>query len=47
LLARVMDLRPGKGAGFEFLPGDPRMAASFAEVIDSLNAERDGEGDAG
>jgi hypothetical protein len=44
-LARLMCVRPGKGAGFEFLPGDPRMDASFLEVIDSLSAEADEQPD--
>jgi hypothetical protein len=35
-LARVMDVRPGKGAGFEFLPQDPRLDQSFKKVIDGL-----------
>jgi hypothetical protein len=38
-LARVMDVRPGKGAGFEFLPGDPRLANSLATLIDFLNRD--------
>ncbi|HEY2861670.1 MAG TPA: PilZ domain-containing protein [Terracidiphilus sp.] len=37
-LARLTDVRPGKGAGFEFVPGDPRMEGEFALLIDSLNA---------
>jgi hypothetical protein len=44
-LARVMDVRPGKGAGFEFLPGDPRMDASFVEVIEALHAEAEEQGE--
>jgi hypothetical protein len=35
-LARVMDVRPGKGAGFEFLPQDPRLDQSFRKVVDGL-----------
>jgi len=37
-LARVMDVRPGKGIGVEFLPGDPRMSKRFREVIEELKA---------
>jgi len=39
-LARLMEIRPGKGAGFEFVPGDPRMDASFLQLIDSLKSEQ-------
>jgi PilZ domain len=35
-LARVMDVRPGKGLGVEFLPGDPRMSKRFREVIEEF-----------
>lgn len=37
-LARVMDVRPGRGAGFEFLKDDPRLDARFLNWIDGLNA---------
>lgn len=37
-LARVMDVRPGKGVGVEFLPGDPRMDERFRELIERLKA---------
>jgi len=36
-LARVMDLRPGRGVGIEFLPGDPRMDREFRELIQRLS----------
>jgi hypothetical protein len=38
-LARVMVVRPGMGAGFEFLPGDPRLDKSFQSMIDRLQAQ--------
>ena len=37
-LARVMVIRPGKGAGFEFLPGDPRLDKPFQKLIEKLGA---------
>ena len=37
-LARVMDVRPGKGIGVEFLPGDPRMSKRFRDLIEELKA---------
>ena len=37
-LARVMDVRPGKGIGVEFLPGDPRMSKRFQEMLEELKA---------
>jgi hypothetical protein len=37
-LARVMDVRPGKGIGVEFLPGDPRMSKRFQDVLEELKA---------
>ena len=36
-LAKVMDIRPGIGAGFEFLAGDPRMDGSFLKFIEGLS----------
>ena len=39
VLGRVMDVQPGKGAGFEFLPGDPRLDHSFHNMIDRLQAQ--------
>ena len=35
-LARVMDVRPGKGVGVEFLPGDPRMTKRFHDLMERL-----------
>ena len=35
-LARVMDVRPGKGVGVEFLPGDPRMTKRFRDLMEEL-----------
>jgi PilZ domain len=35
-LARVMDVRPGRGVGVEFLPGDPRMSKRFHELLEKL-----------
>ena len=37
-LARVMDVRPGKGIGVEFIPGDPRMNKRFRDLIEELKA---------
>jgi len=37
-LARVMDVRPGKGIGVEFLAGDPRMSKRFHDLIAELKA---------
>lgn len=37
-LARVMDVRPGKGIGVEFLPGDPRMNKRFRDFLEQLKA---------
>jgi len=33
-----MVVRPGKGIGVEFLPGDPRMNKRFRELIEELKA---------
>ena len=35
-LARVMDVRPGKGVGVEFLSRDPRMNKRFRDLIEEL-----------
>jgi hypothetical protein len=35
-LARVMEVRPGKGVGVEFLAGDPRLDEQFHRLIDRL-----------
>jgi hypothetical protein len=37
-LTRVMEVRPGKGVGIEFLPGDPRMDQQFHELLERLSA---------
>jgi len=37
-LARVMVVRPGKGAGFEFLSVDPRLDQRFHKMIERLQA---------
>ena len=37
VVARAMDVRPGGGAGFEFLPDDPRMEAAFPKLIEKLD----------
>ena len=34
--ARIMDVRPGRGAGFEFLPGDGGMQERFLKLLESL-----------
>lgn len=36
-LARLMEVQPGRGAGFEFLNGDPRLDERFMQWIDGLN----------
>lgn len=38
-LARVMVVRPGMGAGFEFLPADPRLDKNFQNMIDRLQSQ--------
>lgn len=38
-LARIMDIRPGKGIGVEFLPGDPRMNKHFRDLIEQLQSQ--------
>lgn len=38
VLARAMDVRPGKGVGFEFLAADPRLDQAFHKMIDRLRA---------
>lgn len=40
-VARVMDIRPGKGAGFEFLPGNRGMQEAFVKLIESLTDSAD------
>jgi PilZ domain len=37
--AHVMDVRVGKGAGFEFQPNDPRLDKTFENLISQLHAE--------
>ena len=37
--ARVMDVRPGRGIGVEFLPGDPRMNKRFRDLIEQLRVQ--------
>lgn len=37
-LARVKEVRPGKGVGIEFVPGDPMMSARFQRLIEDLAA---------
>lgn len=41
-LARVMDVRPGRGLGIEFLPGDPRMNRRFRDLIEQLRIQTKG-----
>jgi hypothetical protein len=36
VLAWVMDVRPGKGAGFEFLSADPRLDQGFRNMLERL-----------
>ena len=35
-MARIMVIRPGKGAGFEFLPGDTGAQEPFLQLIETL-----------
>lgn len=35
-LARVVEVRPGKGVGVEFLPGDPRLNQRFRDLLIEL-----------
>jgi hypothetical protein len=42
-LARVMVVRPGKGVGVEFLPGDPRMSKRFHDLMERLKANELGQ----
>ncbi|HUY94470.1 MAG TPA: PilZ domain-containing protein [Terracidiphilus sp.] len=37
-LAHLMDVQPGRGAGFQFLTADPRLDAGFERWIEDLNA---------
>lgn len=39
--ARIMDVRPGKGAGFEFLPGERGMQEPFLNLLESLEQAAD------
>src|SRR5258708_1502954 len=39
VLAKVMNLRPGKGAGFSFLSEDPRLDQAFHSMIERLLAQ--------
>ena len=39
-LARLMEVQPGCGAGFEFLSDDPRLDARFVKWIEGLNGAR-------
>lgn len=34
--ARLMDYRPGRGAGFEFLPGESGMDGRFLKLLEDL-----------
>ncbi len=38
-LARVVDVRPGKGVGVEFLPGDPRVNERLCNLLRQLGAQ--------
>ncbi len=35
-LARVMDVRQGRGVGIEFVPGDPRIDEQIQELMEQL-----------
>ena len=39
VLARVMDVRPGMGAGFSFLSEDPRLDHTFRSMFERLLAQ--------
>ena len=38
-LARVVNVRPGKGVGVEFLPGDPRVNERLRDLLMQLGAQ--------
>lgn len=38
-LARVVDVRPGRGLGVEFLPGDPKMSRRFHDLLEHLKLQ--------
>jgi len=44
VLARVMDVRPGKGAGFTFLSELPRLDQTFHNMIEHLHAQESASG---
>lgn len=44
-LAKVMDIRPGKGAGFEFLPCDSRLDQRFLKMIEQLQTPESTSGE--
>ena len=45
-LARVMDIRPGVGAGFEFIGEDPRLEQELQRLIGWLDQESHSGGQA-
>ena len=44
VLARLMDLRPGKGAGFQFLVADPRLDNGFHKLLERLEVAEPAKG---
>jgi hypothetical protein len=45
-LARVMDIRPGVGAGFEFIAEDPRLEQPLLKLIGRLDGGPESDGPA-
>jgi len=43
-LARVMDIRPGVGAGFEFIAEDPRLEQPLLKLIGWLDGGQESGG---
>lgn len=43
VLARLMAVHAGRGAGFEFLAADPRLDSSFHAMLDSLDRQPEDE----
>ena len=46
-MARVVEVRPGRGLGVEFLPGDAKMSKRFRDFLEQLKFQRMTCSDAG
>ena len=46
-MARVVEVRPGRGLGVEFLPGDTKMSKRFRDFLEQLRFQRMTCSDAG